>query len=366
LKVLHVINSLAAGGAERLVADLLPQLRASGVDAELLVLDAGGDAFSGGLAQAGVPVAFARPRGSSPYSPLRLRDISRKVREREPDLVHAHLAPTFHWCALSVRDLPLVATEHATINRRMGIPALRSFERFCYERYASIACVSGDTARALVGWTGLATERFPVIPNGIPLERFSRVGRPAADVAAFLSGRRGIAMTARLVPAKGHEVAIGALARLPEDLCMVFVGEGPERPSLEDLARRLGVSARCLFLGSRADVPAILEACDLYLQTSYAEGFGIAALEAMAAGLPVVASDSPGLGGLVRGAGALFPTGDAEACAAAIGNLLSNGTEMAKLRDLGLYRAGEFSIERCAERYTALYGKVLAESREER
>jgi len=366
MKVLHVINSLAAGGAERLVSDLLPRLRTAGIDTELLVLDARGDAFSEALVQAGVPVRFARPRGANPYSPARMSDIGRAARELEPDLVHAHLAPAFHWCALGLHGIPLVATEHATKNRRMGNPLLRRFERSCYWRYAGIACVSKDTAQALVEWTGLPTERFPVIPNGIPIERFTHNGRPAADVSAWLAGRKGIAMTARLIPAKGHEVAIRALASLPEDLCMVFIGDGPERPKLEELSRKLGVGPRCLFLGSRADVPEILEACDLYLQASYAEGFGIAALEAMAAGLPVVASEAPGLGDLVRGAGTLFPAGDAGACAAAIGNLISNGVEMEKRRDLGRDRAREYSIEGCAERYATLYGKILSEPRMER
>lgn len=171
-------------------------------------------------------------------------------------------------------------------------------------------------------------------------------------------------MTARLVPAKGHEVALGALTRLPEELCMVFIGDGPERPRLEELARKLGVAPRCRFLGSRTDVPAILDACDMYLQTSHAEGFGIAALEAMAAGLPVVASESPGLGDLVRGAGVLFPAGDAETCADVIKRVISDDAGMARMKGLGRARAREYSIERCAERYGALYEKILSESGE--
>ena len=172
-------------------------------------------------------------------------------------------------------------------------------------------------------------------------------------------------MTARLVPAKGHEVAIGALTRLPEELCMVFIGDGPERPRLEELARRLGVASRCIFLGSRNDVPAILDACEMYLQTSYAEGFGIAALEAMAAGLPVAASEAPGLGDLVRGAGLLFVAGDAEACADAVMRTVSDDVVMKRMKDTGRARAKEYSIEACAERYGALYEKVLTTARTE-
>jgi len=100
MRILHVINSLATGGAERLVSDLLPRLVARGFEVELLVLDARGDVFSSHLEAAGVDVRFARKAGASPYSPFRILDISRAVAGFKPDIVHAHLGPSFHWVAL--------------------------------------------------------------------------------------------------------------------------------------------------------------------------------------------------------------------------------------------------------------------------
>jgi glycosyltransferase involved in cell wall biosynthesis len=356
MRVLHVINSLAPGGAERLLADLLPGLSARGVEVSLFVLDARGDAFSAQLSAAGVPVSFARPAGASPYSPIRALDVAHAVRETRPDIVHAHLAPSLHWCAAAAKGTVLISTEHASANRRMRAPLFRNLERTVYRHCERTICVSADTAAALVTWLGLPLEHFPVIANGVPLERFSGGVVPAADVAAWKHGRRAIAMTARLVPEKGHAVALEALEKLPANHCLVFAGDGAERGRLEAFARELGLGDRCLFLGSRSDVPSVLAACDMYLQSSLVEGFGIAALEAMASGLPVVASEAPGLGDLVRGAGLLFASGNAAACAAAI---LRTSEEAERLAAAGKRRAAEYSIERCVERYFELYAQCF-------
>jgi glycosyltransferase involved in cell wall biosynthesis len=352
LKVLHVINSLVAGGAERLLSDLLPSIARLGFDVGLVVLDARNDVFSDQLREAGIAVSFVNTRGGSIYSPLRIPELALAIQQRQPDIIHTHLAPGFHWAAWTGRGSVLMATEHATHNRRMGLPLVRGFERFVYKRYDRVVCVSPDTAAALSGWLGLPLDHFPVIPNGIPLARFAVHHEAAIDVTQWLRGRRAIGMTARLIQAKGHDIALAALALLPASWCMVFAGDGPERQALELLARKLGVEDRCLFLGARMDIPAILAACAVYLQSSYAEGFGIAALEAMAAGLPVVASEAPGLAELVRDAGVLFASGDAQGCCRAILKASGDaGLYVAK----GLTRAAQYSIERCADSYARLY-----------
>jgi glycosyltransferase involved in cell wall biosynthesis len=279
--------------------------------------------------------------------------------------VHAHLGPTFHWCALASiveRDPAFVATEHASANRRMGIPVIRGLERFIYSRYSRIACVSADAAAALRAWIGLDEAKIAVIPNGIHRGRVADGATiPAKDVVGFLRGRIGVAMTARLVPPKDHQTAMAALALLPKEYCLVLAGDGPDRQSLEERARSLGVADRCAFLGMRDDVPSVLAASSIYLQSSRVEGFGIAVLEAMAAGLPVAASEAPGLGNLVRGAGLLFPPGDAIVCAAAIRRLREDGNLAESLIEKGGARAAEYSLERCAAAYEELYRAASAE-----
>lgn len=365
MKVLHVINSLGVGGAEKLMADLLPAMRAQGVDCSVLALDESGDAFSGVLREAGITVRFARTGGASPYSPARVADIRAAVRDEKPDIVHAHLGPSFHWCALAVsgRNGPLlVATEHASSNRRMAMPFMRGIERRIYGRYSGIVCVSADAALSLRNWLGVDAGKLPVIPNGIAVQRYSGASA-SPDVVEALRGRKGIAMVARFIPLKDHRSALAALCMLPEDYALVLAGDGEERSAIEARAGELGIADRCIFLGSRNDVPGVLAACSCYLQSSKIEGFGIAALEAMAAGLPVVANDAPGLSGLVQGAGIVYSFSDASACAAAIRAV----HEDPKLREgcvkAGLERAGRHSIEGTAASYVHLYNRLYGETK---
>ncbi len=324
MKVLHVINSLALGGAERLVADLLPRLAEGGLETELYVLDGLGDAFSDRLRSRGVKVTFAHKGRANIYSPLRLAELRRFVAASKPDILHSHLGPSFHWCALAVPAAGsgclspwLVTTEHAVHNRRMRMPLLRGFERFCYGRYDRIVCVSAEVADAVQGWLGLPPDRLLVILNGIEPGDFGPGVQPDPNLLSWAAGRRIVAMTARFIPAKDHATALKALSLLPADYVAVFIGDGPGKPAAQKLAGDLGLSERCFFAGARDDVQVLLAASDLYMQTSATEGFGIACLEAMASGLPVAASTVGGLRTLVEGAGLLFPPRDAEACAAA-------------------------------------------------
>ena len=368
MKVVHVINSLALGGAERFVGDLLPRLVESGIDAELYVLDGRGDAFSNRLQSRGVKVVFAHREGANIYSPLRLAELCRFIAVSKPDILHSHLGPSFHWCALAVpaagpgSSRPrLVATEHAVHNRRMRMPLLRGFERLCYRRYDRIVCVSAEVADSIQGWLGLPHGRFPVILNGIEPKKFGAKVEPDRALLAWAAGRRIVAMTARFIPAKDHGTALRALRLLPDDYAAVFIGDGPEKTAALKLAGDLGLAARCLFAGARADVQALLAASDLYMQTSITEGFGIACLEAMASGLPVAASAVGGLRTLVEGAGLLFPPRDAEACAAALRRLAEDAGTREKVLAAQALRVAQHSMEVSAGAYAALYAALAVQ-----
>lgn len=364
MRVLHVINSLAPGGAERLVATLLPRLREEGVDAGLYALDGRGDVFSEKLAARGVPVVFARREGADVYSPARITDLRRCFEGLKPDIVHAHLGPSFHWCALAAASLGrraprLAATEHSVHNRRMRAPLLRGFERWCYRRYDRVACVSEEVAQALRAWLKLPADMLPVVFNGVEAQDFAAGAAPDAALLAWAAGRKVVAMTARFVPAKDHATALAAVALLPADYAAVFIGDGPERGAALAQAQKLGIAGRCSFLGARDDVPALLAACDLYMQTSLSEGFGIACLEAMAAGLPVAASAVGGLRPLVEGAGLLFPPGDARACAAALQTLSEDSAAREKTLAAQALRVRRHSMQAAARAYFRLYTEIM-------
>ena len=365
MKVLHVINSLALGGAERLVADLLPRLIEGGIDTELYVLDGRGDAFSDRLRSRGVKVSFAHKEGANIYSPLRLAELRHFVAASVPDILHSHLGPSFHWCALAVpaagsgRPCPwLVTTEHAVHNRRMRMPLLRGFERFCYDRNDRIVCVSAEVADAIQGRLRLSPGRLSVILNGIEPENFGPSVEPDPDLLSWAAGRTIVAMTARFIPAKDHVTALGALKLLPANYVAAFIGDGPEKPAVQKLADDLGLAERCFFAGARNDVQVLLAASDLYMQTSVTEGFGIACLEAMASGLPVAASAVGGLRTLVEGAGLLFSPHDAKACAAALLRLAKDAGTRENVLAAQTLRVSRHSMKVSAGAYIDLYAEL--------
>ncbi|PKL09438.1 MAG: hypothetical protein CVV51_03890 [Spirochaetae bacterium HGW-Spirochaetae-7] len=365
MKILHVINSLAAGGAERLLATLLPRFVSRGASVSLLVLDARGDAFSAGLAAGGVDVRFARAEGANVYSPARIRDIAGAIRLFSPHIVHAHLAPSFHWCALACgRRRPggarLVATEHAMKNRRMSLPILSRLERSAYGRYDRIICVSGEVARAVSGWLGMDAGNFPVIQNGIELGG-DAMGELRADAAIrqWKDGRFLVAMTARFVEAKDHATALSVLAALPDSFAMAFAGDGPLLSAMRQEVIRLGLESRAWFAGTVTDIGSFLASANAYLQPSRDEGFGIAVLEAMAAGLPVVASDVGGLKTLVGGAGTLVTPGDVDGFSLALRKLADDAALRAKSIARGKARSRLYDIEESVDWYMELYDSVL-------
>jgi glycosyltransferase involved in cell wall biosynthesis len=256
---------------------------------------------------------------------------------------------------------PLVTTEQSTTNGRRK-PHLRPLDRWMYGRYSAIGCNSTATLESLRAWVPRYADRMSIIYNGVPLERFQRsTAADRAQVVPTANGRKLVSFVARFDPAKDHPTLLRAIARVPE-ADLLLVGDGPLRPQVEALASDLGIAARVHFLGRRHDIPQLLKMSDVYVHSSNWEGFGIAAVEAMAAGLPVVATDVPGLGEIVRGAGALFPPGDDQALAGHLRRIVDSPALRNELSRASLRRAPDFSIERAVQSWIQLYEDVLSRS----
>jgi L-malate glycosyltransferase len=193
-------------------------------------------------------------------------------------------------------------------------PGQIRLQRHAY-RCATKVAANSPAARAFLEREGVATGSIVVIPNGLDTEAFA----PRTP-----SGRiRRLITVANLRPEKSHETLIaaaGLLVRDVPDLRLQVVGAGPRRGALEALAATRGLSGHVEFLGHREDVPALLAAADAFVLPSRSEAFPNGALEAMAAGLPVIASAVGGLLDLIDDGrtGRLVPPGDAKALAAAL------------------------------------------------
>ncbi|MCX4746098.1 glycosyltransferase [Kitasatospora sp. NBC_01287] len=299
MKVLHVITGLAAGGAERQLLLTVRHLPPS-VRCEVAVLTNPGS-VAAELRADGVPVHDLAMRGNRDLAVL--PRLVRLIRRGQYDVVHTHLYRAGLYGRLAARLAgvrAVLATEHSlhagTIEGRPVSAGVKSLYLAAERLGVTTVAVSGQVAHTLADW-GVPRRRVAVLPNGIETRD------PAGPWARRTETRRGLGLAAdafvvggvgRLVPGKRFEVLLQALTVLPRAV-LLLVGEGPQRAELAERARTLGVGSRLLLVGERADVPELLGAMDVLAAPSVEETFGLAVLEGLAAGLPVLHSGCPAL-----------------------------------------------------------------------
>lgn len=359
MKLLHVISSLETGGAQKLVGDLLPVINSQpDIETRLIVFRKTGSPIEKTIIDKGIEIVSLECSPKSPGALLKLLPHLRWA-----DVVHAHLFPINYQMAIAniLAGKPLVFTEHSTHNRRRDKKWLRPAEKWMYSRYAAVGCISKAVNDNLRKWIGQKTagEKLHTIENGVDLSSFKDIQSISKEK---LFGREGTAvlMISRFVDAKDQPTLIKSIAKIDDkDVFAVLVGDGPRREEFEQLARDLGISDRVLFLGTRSDIPDIIGASDIGVQSSNWEGFGLTAVEMMAGGLPVIASDVEGLKQVVEDAGLLFPKGDDDLLAEAILSLLKNKDLYSLTSQSCRKKASAYSIERTAEVYIRLYRDLL-------
>ncbi len=304
---------------------------------------------------------------STPYDPFvfpSLLDLIGELDLSKADIIHAHLFPSQLITGLLCEAIPLrarfVTTEHSTANRRRGTPVGRLLDRWFYERFCRIICVSKAAASGLAEWIPEVSGKLEVIFNGIDLKEFSRKPPPRyIDQKTILS-------VGRLTEAKNYHSAIEAFsllrARSSLDLQYCIAGSGKLEAMLKKHAFELGVSGSVRFLGEVSDISSLMKRADVFFMPSSREGFGIAAVEAMASGLPVVASSLPGIGDVVgrdQHCGILVDPGSPPEMAEALRCLLENDMLSWRMGSTALKRADTFSIEITTDKYLELYENIL-------
>ena len=340
MTVVHVHRMRGIGGSERHLLTLLPALRALGVDARFVGLD-DLDGWN--------PQPFYDALGDVPHT--RLRSVGGLRRTLGgADAVHTHLVHADVFGAVAAGRADVFSTKHNDDRFRTG--PWRFAERLLARRARRIVAISRALKRFQVDRVGLPAAKVEVVHYG--MDEPPKAWGENPELA--LGDGPVLACVARLEPQKGVDVAVRALHRAtdgPDRPTLVVLGEGPERPRLEALARELDV--RLVLPGRLPDVAAVLRQADLLVHPARWEGFGLAVLEAMLCSLPVVATNVSSLPELVVDGetGFLVPPDDVEALAAAIARALD---DRANLGHRGYERArSEFSVERMAERTASLY-----------
>jgi glycosyltransferase involved in cell wall biosynthesis len=361
--LLLVVDSLEVGGAERHVVDLAVALSRRAHEVTV-VCSVAGD-LSGLLEEANVPVRpllhkLVKRRVSAAYA----RGLRRLVKEGRFDLVHAHIYASAAAAAIATvgTGVPLVVTEHTEAAWR-GRRARLVSRWFC-RRASRVIAVSGAVRRRLVEQDDVHPEKTALIPNAVPANPERGSGAP--PLPDELQDGPLVGVVARLQPEKGVATFLKAGARVAKVVPrarFIVAGDGPLRAELEALVGRLGLERNVRFLGFRSAPRAVIGLLDVLVVPSHTEGAPLVVLEAMAAGVPVVASAVGGIPDQVRHGedGLLVPPGDPAALGKAILELLEDPGLARRMGTAGFRKAAtEFNHETMVERAMKVYRTALA------
>lgn len=376
LRLAQVVGSLGRGGAESVVVNLSNSLSADRFLVTVVSLSQTmpmAERLSPDL-QGRLRTCHRTSAKVSLCGQVRLAlALRQQMKEIRPDIVHSHIyaldAPAL-WLATFGLGAHQVATVHtpglhyakgggwqATLMRLAEIGALRA----CH---AHVIAVSHTVEEVVRHRLHLPKDRVSVIWNGIDTaERFRRCGdrMHVRRALGYDTDERVAICVASFHPQKGHEVLLAAwreVLRVIPHATLLLVGDGPQRGAAERLADDLGIAPRVRFLGARDDVPQLLAAADIAVFASLYEGLPLAGAEAMAMGLPLVATDIPAFRELCGDppVGVLVPVKDESALASGVVRLLTDGDRSSEIGSKGRMRVEEcFSLTEQVRAHEELY-----------
>ena len=352
MRILHVITSLRTGGAEKLMVELLPRMKAKGHEVDLCVFDGVRTPFYEEIERRGVKVI---PLDHSVYSLFNICKLIPIMRDY--DIVHSHNTACQYFVAIAslFARCRVFTTEHNTSNRRRNV-WWRMLDRWMYGRYDKVVCISELTKKNLIQHIGISFEdKCVIIYNGIDLKTFSDIS------SSPIPNKKKVLMVSAFREQKDQKTLIKAMKELPSNYVLELIGGGEERliDECKQLVRESQLDGRVEFMGVRTDITSLLVESDVVVLSSHYEGLSLSSLEGMASGKPFVASDVEGLRDIVGGYGVLFPHGDAKVLASEIRRLCEDALYAKQVAVKCQARAKMFDIEVMASMYMNAYERVL-------
>ncbi len=362
IRIIHVTTSGRTGGAERLIADLVVAAQAERLhDVSVVMLSEPGD-LGRVLSARGIRFTSIPLRGIRDL-PATVVALARYLRIERPEIVHAHL---LHGSVIGLLAGRLAQTPLRVMTRHYeryvwmyGSAMDRLLHTVGHALADHIFAISHAAQQVMLEREGIRPDRVTVVHNGIDVARVRGSAPPVHP-------RSGIVSVGSLEARKGHEHLVRAFAMLDRASApdLTIVGTGPLRTQLEALVEELGVAKRAHLAGYDPNPYPTLAKASLYVQPSMEEGFGIAVLEAMALGTPVVATTAGGLPEIITDGvdGLLVPSGDAAALRDAMARLLEDSPLRGRIAVAAAARVeGTFSASAAARRYADAYVRLMAQ-----
>ncbi len=375
IRLLWLVDSLGAGGAEALVVTFARNVNAREHQLFVACLNGAEGGNAQRLRDCGVPVIDL---GARNLRDLRaFRRLLFVIREHGIQLIHAHLTYSSIWSAIASRltGVPAIASLHVSPSatrtlrdsaiHRLATDLRDRVMRAILNRWSRAVVMVSAALRDDYLARGLSPQKVRVVHNGIELDRFRQAREEARSrlerELAIPPGVPVVATVAVLRPRKGIEVLLAAAIQVSRAHFLI-IGDGPMREEWTSLAETLGVADRVHWAGFRNDVDALLAGCDLFVHPSLDDAFPTVLLEAMAAGLPIVASRVGGIPEIVSEGvtGQLVPASDPAALSRAINALLGNEDSMRLMRAAAESGAGRFSTAAWIERLNVVYREATA------
>ena len=354
VNILYVTLSLDIGGLEILLLEFLKALNRVKFNPSVCVLQEKGELITE-IRRLGIPVYVISKKPGIDYTlPFKLLKL---IKDKNIHIVHTHNSTPWLYAGLAVKMLKrvhLVHTKHSNLDARRK--RLLKAESYLAKRTDYIIADAQDVFQFMMNKQAIPASKIKVIFNGIDIKKFASLKR-----AENKEGKKTIGIIGRLVPVKDHITLLSAFKIVSQKLNAVelfIIGDGQLKENLIKYCQENGLNEKVKFLGARRDIPELMQQIDSLVLTSLNEGLSITLLEAMAAGLPVIATNVGGNPEIVKDneTGFLVPPKNPKLLAEKIITLLSDQKLANGMAEKGRKRAKEyFSIEKMVRSYEQLY-----------
>lgn len=361
-KRLAIVNhNLGSGGAEKLIYDMALELKKINFNFSIILLTKVNDIYGKKLQEEGIEVIYLSNEWDiyNPKNILKLKKILKNY-----DIIHTHTYSTQLWTAFVSLFLSkgkkYITTEHSTNNRRREKYIFKYLDKWMYSRYHKIISITKATQLNLQKWLNDKNEeKYLIINNGINLKKYYSINKIEREKIHVNLKNEDIliCMIGRFSEQKDQKTLIKSMRFLNHRYKLILLGDGD---NLKDkkIVKELGLEKRVYFLGYKSNVAEIVKSCDIAVLSSHWEGFGLAAVESMALGIPTIGSNVEGLKDILENGGLTFQKGDSKELATLISNLIEDNKKYNEISKLGLEKSKIYSLNSFMKQYLKIYKEV--------